>query len=195
MSYNLFRAKALRANHRQARVHRHDFTFQTTSDELGALIGFLAAIGSNALPANLDPTETLNPDVVLEFNARSLHGAERVREHVQDVWAQYPVVILSEVGRGDLAELTRGVKRLFALYKLKPLPMMLDIDLRDDKRVLKPLLYRLTGLSSFPLILIGGHPILDVNSVFSLDKAGALAELLRTSGAIVGGSDARRKYE
>lgn len=72
----------------------------TPKQELAALCSFVGALASNALPLSVDPSEPLDPQLVLEFDFMK-RTEEDVREEleyiVSDVWERYPVVVFSKV--------------------------------------------------------------------------------------------------
>lgn len=72
----------------------------TAKQELAALCSFLGALSSNALPLSVDPSEPLDPQLVLEFDFTK-RTEEDVREEidyiVSDVWERYPVIVFSKV--------------------------------------------------------------------------------------------------
>jgi hypothetical protein len=172
--------------HHSARDAAPEFRFQSSAQELGALVGFLSAFASNALPLDMDPLRSLDPDLVLEFDARSPTGPEQTQEHVAEVWAHNPVVIFSELVHGNPRE-SRDVKQLFHSFHLKPLPTTIDVDQRPDAHVLRPLLHRLTGTTQLPLVILAGEPI-EVKTLFMYDEAETLGPLLESAGAVVNGS-------
>ena len=66
-------------------------------EELAALVAFIAALPSNALPNTIDPKAALDPDLVLDFDTRTLKAAHEVHELVEDTWSRFPVVLFSKV--------------------------------------------------------------------------------------------------
>lgn len=70
----------------------------TESQELAAITFFLASLPENQIPASVDPTRAIDPEVILDFDTRSGARAEEgVREIVEDVWRSNPVVVFSKV--------------------------------------------------------------------------------------------------
>lgn len=82
------------------------FAFTEPAIEFGALVNFLAAFASNALPVTIDPAQPLDPDLVLGFNPRGAGAKEEVRGHVQDAWMRNPVVVFSDVRRNTFLSRT-----------------------------------------------------------------------------------------
>lgn len=56
---------------------------------------------------------------------------------------------------------------------LKPTPLIIEVDQREDAQVLLPLLTRLTHVPALPIILIGGQPV----GIDALDTRGVMAEI------------------
>ncbi|QRV94049.1 monothiol glutaredoxin [Ceratobasidium sp. AG-Ba] len=152
----------------------------TPAMELGALVAFLAdRAAQNALPATLDPESPIPADVVLDFNTRSDFAQLEVEDLVQDTWIRNPVVIFSKAHSPQ----GRDVKKIFASYKLKPAPTVVDIDERQDAAVLEPLLYRLTGQTSLPITLIGGRAYGSLTDIATAHESGELKRAMQSAGA------------
>ena len=64
------------------------------------------------------------------------------------------------------------------------------IEATDDADVLIPILYRLTGATELPILLVGGHYVGDMEAVRSLQQSGELKALVSSAGATI---DGRRK--
>lgn len=56
-----------------------------------------------------------------------------------------------------------------------------------------PLLHRLTGESTFPILLIGGKPAGTVDEIRAAHNAGSLRLSLAAAGAVIGGSEKKKK--
>lgn len=56
-----------------------------------------------------------------------------------------------------------------------------------DEDVLKPLLFRLTNLTSIPILLVGGKPVGAAEEIGYMYKKGDLAKTISEAGAIVDG--------
>ena len=65
--------------------------------ELGAVTAFMAALPQNVIPPDVDPTEPIDPQLVLDFDTRSPRAEEEVDNVVSDVWLRNPVVVFSKV--------------------------------------------------------------------------------------------------
>ncbi|KAF8608996.1 hypothetical protein BDV93DRAFT_214696 [Ceratobasidium sp. AG-I] len=150
--------------------------------ELGSLVAFLAdSSAQNALPATLDPQKPIPADVILDFNTRSDFAQLEVDDLVQDTWMRNPIVIFSKVHSPQ----GRDVKKIFASYKLKPAPTIIEIDERADAAVLEPLLYRLTGQKSIPITLLGGRSIGSLTDISNLHESGELKRAMELVGATI----------
>jgi hypothetical protein len=104
---------------------------------------------------------------------------------------------------------TREIKAMLSDMFLKPAPTIFDVDTRGmltllriphcslahaiaaDASVLEPLILKLTEGQSLPVLIIGGHPITDVEVIRNLNADGTLKKMVSTAGAKIDG--ARRK--
>lgn len=66
-------------------------------EELATLVSFIASLGANALPDNLDPMKPLDPQLVVDFDTRVEGARAELTALVYETWASYPVVIFSKV--------------------------------------------------------------------------------------------------
>ena len=116
-------------------------------EELAAVVAFIAALPSNALPNSIDPMKSVDPDLVLDFDTRTPKAAHEVRELVEDTWMRLPVVLLSKVRRDPrlitlsllmfCSALTqrhsptaRQIKVFLTEYNLNPSPIVFEVDER-----------------------------------------------------------------
>jgi len=79
-------------------------------------------------------------------------------------------------------------------FNLRPTPVVIDIGRRVDVDVLEPVLHRLTGSSSFPILLVHGV-LIDVSTVDRLEelnKSGTLKKLVSEAGATVDGGKRKK---
>lgn len=79
-------------------------------------------------------------------------------------------------------------------FNLRPTPIDIDINERVDVDILEPILHRLTGSSSFPILLVHGV-LVDVSTADRLDelnKSGMLEKLVSEAGAVIGGGKRRK---
>ncbi|KZW00591.1 hypothetical protein EXIGLDRAFT_604107 [Exidia glandulosa HHB12029] len=167
------------------------YKFTTPAQELGALVGFLAAFTSNSLPITIDPSKSVDPDLVLEFNSRIANAEDDVRAAVEATWALNPVVIFADLKSGSPAA-SREMKHIVDSFKLFPNPTVFDVDQRPDEDVLRPLLERLTGTDVVPLAIIGGETFASLKELRRLQDSGSLEELITAAGAKVNGRKVKR---
>ncbi|EIN11902.1 hypothetical protein PUNSTDRAFT_62402 [Punctularia strigosozonata HHB-11173 SS5] len=177
--------KKLAALH-QAASARPDLVLDAPH-ELAALSSFLAALPENHIPAGVDPAAPLDPSLVLDFDTRGDNAREELEEVVHDVWTRNPVILYGKLH----SSVSREIKAMLSDMYLKPAPTIFDVDMRADAPVLEPLLLRLTGASSLPVLIVGGHPITDLDVVRKLNADGTLKKMVSTAGAKIDG--ARRK--
>lgn len=171
---------------RAAAPPRTPFQFAAPADELGALVGFMADVASNALPTTIDPGAPLDPDLVLGFNPRDPALRDEVRAAVRDAWRTNPVVVLSELKTGN-PPASREMKGVIQALNLYPDPTIIDVDQRTDSDVTMPLLKRLTGAEQLPVVIIGGQPVRSMKEFRTLVESGSLKELVTASGAKING--------
>ncbi|KAH0827998.1 hypothetical protein J3R83DRAFT_3643 [Lanmaoa asiatica] len=147
------------------------------TEELAAVAAFIAALPHNILPSFVDPTVPLDPQLVLDFDPRSESAKEELTRVVEQVWTRFPVILFTKV-RPDFLSLfvfhwhgqlrpscqlhssdSREVRYMLSNMHLKPAPLVVEVDQREDASVLLPLLTRLTHVPSLPILLIGGQPV------------------------------------
>ncbi|KAF8678449.1 hypothetical protein RHS04_05265 [Rhizoctonia solani] len=154
----------------------------TPAMELGALVAFLTdRAAENALPLTIDPQQQIPADVMLDFDTRSDFAQLEVDDLVQDTWMRNPVVIFSKVHSPQ----GRDLKKIFASYKLKPAPVIFDVDQREDAAVLEPVLYRLIGETSLPIVLLGGRSIGSPSDITKLHDSGDLEQAMKSAGVSI----------
>ncbi|KAJ1304761.1 hypothetical protein OPQ81_005899 [Rhizoctonia solani] len=154
----------------------------TPAMELGALVAFLTdRAAQNALPSTVDPQQQIPADVMLDFDTRSDFAQLEVDDLVQDTWMRNPIVIFSKLHSPQ----GRDLKKIFASYKLKPAPVIFDIDQREDSAVLEPVLYRLTGETSLPITLLGGRSIGSPADIAKLHESGDLEHAMKSVGVTI----------
>ncbi|PPQ93182.1 hypothetical protein CVT25_007939 [Psilocybe cyanescens] len=125
---------------------------------------------SNAV--HLDPTLPIElsfygGDVALDWNAE--------RDYID---TNYPVIVFSKICR-----FSQRAKDLIATYNLQPPPHIVEVDLRDDGNVIKTLLTRLTGQSTFPNILLQGTSIGGSDRLQELHDQKVLKKIFQEAGA------------
>lgn len=67
------------------------------AQELAAVTSFLASLPQNVIPSSIDPSRSIDPQLVLDFDTRSSRAAEEVNAMVEDAWSRNPVVLYSKV--------------------------------------------------------------------------------------------------
>lgn len=95
---------------------------------------------------------------------------------------------------GKPSAVTRELRTLVDSFNLRPTPIVIDIHERVDADILEPVLHRLTGSSSFPILLVHGV-LIDVSTadrLEELDKSGTLKKLVSEAGAIVNGGKRKK---
>lgn len=184
-------------------AHRHSNTFThgrgrhrqqypalklTPEQELAAICSFIASLPQNVIPPTVDPSEPIDPQLILDFDTRSSRAAEEVQVMVEDVWTRNPVFVYSKV----YSPASRELKAILKDLRLHPAPTIVDIDMRDDVEVLKPTLDRLTSMPEIPLLLIGGKVVGTMDEVKDMSKDGRLQKLLAEAGAVVNGQKKKK---
>ncbi|KAJ6629438.1 hypothetical protein B0H10DRAFT_1776360 [Mycena sp. CBHHK59/15] len=160
----------------------------TPGQELAAVTSFLASHPQNVIPLSVDPQLPIDPDLVLDFDTRSPHAMEEVELVVDDVWTQNPVVLYSKL----YSPASRELKSILSDMNLRPPPLVMDVDIRDDVVVLTPLIARLTSSPELPVLLIGGEPVGSTTEIRAMLKSGQLQHLIKASGAVIGGGKKRK---
>ncbi|KAI0247292.1 hypothetical protein BJV78DRAFT_1276947 [Lactifluus subvellereus] len=168
--------------------HRPDISL-SPEQELGAVTAFMAALPQNVIPTDIDPTQPIDPQLVLDFDTRGPQAEEEVADVVTDVWIRNPLVVFSKVP----SAVSRELKSILQAMNLKPAPTIFDVDQRDDAGVLIPLLFRLTNSTELPILLIGGMPVGSMDTIRELNANGQLKALVTRAGAVLGGSKKHRK--
>jgi len=183
--------KPFRAHQRQA-VHR---TFRplgpqialSPQEELAAVISFMTALPSNALPSTVN-ISYVDPDLVLDFDTRSPKAPEELKQVVSDTWRQTPTVLLSK----QYSPIGREIKAIMGGYNLKPPMVVFNLDERADESVITPVLYRLTQQSSLPILLIDGKPVGAITTIRDLQKSGELRKMIAATSATIDGSKKKK---
>jgi len=75
---------------------------------------------------------------------------------------------------------------------LKPAPIIIDIDIRDDADVLKPILARLTSSTELPILLVNGKPVGSIEDIRELVRSGELQHMIGAAGAVINGAKAKK---
>jgi hypothetical protein len=176
-----------KSTHKEAFTSRPQISL-TPEQELGAVSSFIISLPSqNVIPSTVDPSQPLDPQLVLDFNTRADGASEELNKLIIDVWDTNPVVMYIKPSPA-----ARELRATIESYNLDPSPVFIDLMDRLDADVLEPLLRRITS-SSFPLLLVHGEPI-DVSSldrVKYLSQSGTLRKIISDAGAVIDGG--RRK--
>ncbi|KAF5381375.1 hypothetical protein D9615_008333 [Tricholomella constricta] len=158
------------------------------SQELAAISSFLASLPQNIIPLSVDPSVTIDPQLVLDFDTRSVRAMEEVRHIVADVWLRNPVFLYSKL----YSPASREIKAMLGKMNLRPTPTIMDVDIRDDAEVLEPIIRRLTSSSELPVLLVGGKPAGSIEEIRLLDRSGELRKMVAASGAVIDGSKKKK---
>ncbi|KAJ3906061.1 hypothetical protein F5879DRAFT_898334 [Lentinula edodes] len=159
----------------------------TSEQELAAVSSFLASLAANVIPSSVDPSKPIDPQLVLEFDTRGSRADEEVEVMVEDVWSRNPVFLYSKL----YSPISREIKATLLSMNLYPAPTIIDVDIRPDADVLKPMLMRLTSLSDLPILIIGGKPVGSITEVREMAETGELQRRIREAGAVT--VDKRKK--
>ncbi|KAF5321848.1 hypothetical protein D9619_001468 [Psilocybe cf. subviscida] len=103
---------------------------------------------SNAV--ELNPTEAIELSFYAAGDAKLNWSKER-----DMIDKEYPLIVFSKT----YCPYSKRAKALLEAYDLKPPPKIVEVDIRDDGNVIKHLLTRLTGHSTFPNIVVKGKSI------------------------------------
>jgi glutaredoxin len=87
---------------------------------------------------------------------------------------------------------SREIKAILADMRLKPAPTIIDVDIRDDAEVLKPIISRITSSPDLPVLLIGGKNVGSIDDIRALHQSGELRKLITASGAIIDGAKKKK---
>lgn len=158
------------------------------AQELAAICGFIGNLPQNVIPSYVDPSQPIDPEVVLDFDVRSPRAKEEVESLVSNTWAHYPVLLFSK----SRQPVSREFKTMLESMNLLPSPTFIDVDERSDEAVLTPLLTRLTSAEDFPILLVGGQTVGTIEEIRYLYKKGDLARLIGRSGAVVDGGKRKK---
>ncbi|TDL26173.1 hypothetical protein BD410DRAFT_784227 [Rickenella mellea] len=171
----------------------HQEIVLTRAQELGALTSFLAALPANSLPAYIDPSQPIDPQLILDFDTRSPHALDELEDVITQVWQRNPVVVFSKF----YSPASREIKKIIGEMNLRPEPTIFEVDQRVDTEVLSPLLLRLTRAHELPVLVIGGEPIRagDMPALRAVAKSGKLRTLAKAAGAIVDGGKGKGRKE
>ncbi|KAL0945353.1 hypothetical protein HGRIS_000851 [Hohenbuehelia grisea] len=165
-----------------------DFEF-TAEQELAAVTSFVTAVASNALPASVDASAPIDPQLVLEFGI-SGDAQSELEEMQQDVWNLNPVVLYGQ----KHSAASRSVKATLSSLNLSPPPTFVDVDTREDASIVSAIVTRVTGATEFPILLVGGK-VIATDDLEALQAFGELKTILAAAGATVDGSKKVKVHE
>ncbi|OBZ70712.1 Monothiol glutaredoxin-S12, chloroplastic [Grifola frondosa] len=158
-----------------------------SAQELAAVSSFIASLPQNMIPSSVDPSQPIDPQLILDFDTRSPQAAEEVETVVRDVWSRNPVVFYSKF----YSPISREIKQLLQDMYIKPAPTIIEVDQRSDEAVLAPMLFRLTNTSELPILLVGGQMVGSIQEIRYLAQKGELQRMITNAGGIIDG--ARKK--
>ncbi|KAJ3719063.1 hypothetical protein DFJ43DRAFT_1206910 [Lentinula guzmanii] len=161
----------------------------TPEEELAAVSSFLASLAANVIPSTVDPSQPIDPQLVLEFDTRGSRASEEVQVMVEDVWQRNPVFLYSKL----YSPISREIKATLLSMNLYPAPTIMDVDIRPDADVLKPMLMRLTSLSDLPILLVGGKPVGSITEIREMVETGELQRKIYEAGAV--SVDKKKKHK
>ncbi|KZT10796.1 uncharacterized protein LAESUDRAFT_643614 [Laetiporus sulphureus 93-53] len=172
-----------------AKAGRPQLTLNQT-EELAAVSGFLASLPQNVIPSSVDPSQPIDPQLVLDFDTRSENAGEEVQRVVNEVWARNPVMLYSKF----YSPISREIKQMLSDLYLRPAPTIIEVDQRSDESVLAPLLFRLTSRNELPILIIGGRPLGGtIEELRYLRKKGEFQRMITAAGGEVYGSRKKPK--
>jgi len=175
-------------SHRSAKPARLPQITLSPEDELAALIAFMDALPSNALP-ELVNVSAVDPDLILDFDTRSSKAVDELHQLVDTTWKRLPIVVLSK----RYPPTGREIKTILSEFNLRPSPVIFDINERADDAVISLILTRLTAQTDFPILLFAGKPVGSIATIQEFHKSGQLREMIAATGAIIDG--ARKKLQ
>lgn len=155
----------------------------TPGQELAAVTSFLASLPQNIIPSNVDPTQPIDPQLVLDFDTRSPQAATEIAQLEHDAWVRYPVVLYSK----SRSPVSRDIEKILLGLNLLPAPTVIEVEYRGDEEVLRPLLFRLTDTTELPILLVGGKTVGTVQEILYMHQKGDLSRKIAEAGAIIDG--------
>jgi glutaredoxin len=162
----------------------------TPEEELAALSSFIISLpDQNILPPSVDPSQPTDPQLILDFDTRADGAEAELKRLVTATWENYPVVMYTKP-----SAVTRGLRALIDSFNLRPKPIVIEVHERPDAETLEPVLQRLAGSSSFPILLVDGV-LIDVSTsdrLQELSESGTLKALVSEAGAIINGGRRRK---
>lgn len=83
--------------HKKLSTGRPSITL-TPEQELAAVSSFIVSLPQNVIPLSVDPSASIDPELVLDFDTRGPRAMEEVERVVDDVWSRNPVLLYGKVG-------------------------------------------------------------------------------------------------
>ncbi|KIL69446.1 hypothetical protein M378DRAFT_786012 [Amanita muscaria Koide BX008] len=103
------------------------------------------------------------------------------KDEVQRLNNDYPIVIFGE----RYCPYNRRVKKILSAYEITPAPYNVELDMRRDSSIIRPVLTRLTDRATLPNILLRGKSIGGSDELLALHRSQKLEHILREAGAVV----------
>ncbi|BEI81133.1 hypothetical protein CcaverHIS002_0202930 [Cutaneotrichosporon cavernicola] len=139
--------------------------FETPRDELLALIAFITAATGNSLPPSVDPSETIDMDVLVGFDPAAPGAANDLEFLKDEVIAQHPLVLFGRMRDPWHQELVRALEE----WVIVPTPLVVEVDERGDTATFEPVLERLLGTNE-PQLVLAGISLGTAQDVLGLDS-------------------------
>ena len=81
------------------------------TQELAAVSSFIASLPQNMIPATVDPSQPIDPQLILDFDTRGPRAETELEAVMEDVWARNPVMLYSKVRPAVRAPVRAGALR------------------------------------------------------------------------------------
>jgi hypothetical protein len=108
-------------------------------EELAAVSAHLAALPQNVIPSFVDPSKSIDPQLVLDFDVSAgKRSEEEVKMMVEQTWEHNPVVVYCK----HYSPQSRSLRNILSTMDIHPPPTVFEVDLRPDSDVLLPLISR-----------------------------------------------------
>ena len=78
-------------------VHSRPQISLNETQELAAVSSFIASLPQNMIPPTVDPSQPIDPQLILDFDTRGPHAEQELQAVIQDVWTRNPVMLYSKV--------------------------------------------------------------------------------------------------
>ncbi|CED85166.1 Thioredoxin-like fold [Phaffia rhodozyma] len=167
------------AKTRQAISKRSLFKWADERSELSSVLNFIITEEMNALPANMDPTSPVDPEVVLDFDPYTSTAEGQLIDMEVSFWETFPIVLVYRYADASAKKIQSQLDQLH----IHPAPVTVDLEARSDAAVITPLVQRLVDYPiDQPMLFIGGELIGGLTEIQDL-KESKLKSLIRASGA------------